>query len=136
MLMIFDAANPEECYRRPVSVAPQQALALSNSSLALSQTRLLARAISRDVGSEPASDSAFVSALYETVLARKPTQVEREKCSAFLAEQAARLANPSELTAYDTGADAQVKPGDTPHGRARESLARVLCNHHEFVTIR
>src|SRR5262249_40270104 len=45
-LKIFDAPNVTECYRRTESVIPQQALALSNSSLVLSQSRVLARRLS------------------------------------------------------------------------------------------
>ena len=38
MLVLFDAASPNECYRRSESIIPQQALALLNSTLALSQS--------------------------------------------------------------------------------------------------
>ena len=37
------SANPVECYRRSESIAPQQALAMANSTLTLAQARILAR---------------------------------------------------------------------------------------------
>ena len=43
MLVQFDVASPNECYRRSESVVPQQALALTNSSLSLGQARNLAK---------------------------------------------------------------------------------------------
>ena len=49
MLVLFDAASPNECYRRSESIVPQQALALTNSSLSLSQSRLLARKLWKEV---------------------------------------------------------------------------------------
>src|SRR5205807_6084631 len=41
-LDLFDAANPCDAYRRTASVLPQQALALTNSELALRLSRVLA----------------------------------------------------------------------------------------------
>jgi hypothetical protein len=113
MLMIFDAANPEECYRRPTSVAPQQALALANSPLALSQTRLLAGALTSACGAGRERDGAFIDALFEHTIARPPRDDERAACAAFLDAQAERLAAPASLTPFATGADAQVKPAPT-----------------------
>src|SRR4030095_5108516 len=45
-LVLFDAANVNDCYRRSESVIPQQALAIANSPLSLTQSRLLARRLS------------------------------------------------------------------------------------------
>ena len=45
-LDLFDAANPCDAYRRTASVLPQQALALTNSELALRLSRLLAGRLS------------------------------------------------------------------------------------------
>ena len=53
-LELFDAPDPCECYRRTESLVPQQALALTNSRLAVDQGRLLARALSAEVGSDQA----------------------------------------------------------------------------------
>src|SRR5262249_20358826 len=68
-LDIFDLASTNECYERRESVVPQQALALSNSVLALNQSRLLARSLPQ------AEDTAFIKAAFEQVLCRPPTTV-------------------------------------------------------------
>ena len=44
-LSLFDSANPVDCYRRSESIAPQQAVAMANSTLTLAQARLLAKTI-------------------------------------------------------------------------------------------
>jgi hypothetical protein len=136
-LKLFDAANVGACYRRDESVVPQQALALANSPLALAQARTLARALTREVVREPtpAADAAFVSAAFERVLARVPTEDERAACEAFLASQARRLAEPAKLAQFD-GPGEPVAPAIEPHLRAREGLVHVLINHGDFVTIR
>src|SRR5207248_6276607 len=51
-LELFDAANTCEAYRRTSSVRPQQALALSNSELALQEGRILARKLWQTVPAE------------------------------------------------------------------------------------
>ena len=104
-LKIFDAAGVTECYRRKDSILPQQALALANSELiAPAWPDGSPRTLSDRVGSDP---SAFVTAAFERVLSRPPTDAERAECLAFLGPDAAD---------------------------ARESLVHVLLNHHDFVT--
>ena len=56
-LSLFDSPNPVECYRRSESIAPQQALAMANSTLTLAQARLLAKTISDSVGKDSTDDS-------------------------------------------------------------------------------
>ncbi|HZY84460.1 MAG TPA: DUF1553 domain-containing protein, partial [Gemmataceae bacterium] len=131
-LTTFDAANVSECYRRSQSIVPQQALALANSSLALAQSRLLARALSKEAG----PDQVFVQAAFEQVLGRPPTADEQVACRKFLADQAALLADRKKLTAFGAGAPAPVPASADAALRAREGLIHVLLNHHEFVTIR
>ena len=84
-LQIFDGAGVTECYRRKESILPQQALALANSDLSLRQARRLARALSMQAGSDSAS---FVTAAFEQVLTRGPTEMERTECLGFLGEGA------------------------------------------------
>src|SRR5262249_44160061 len=60
-LALFDAANVNECYRRTESIVPQQALALSNSALALGQARLMARRLARETD----APAAFIRAGFE-----------------------------------------------------------------------
>jgi len=132
---LFDSASVTECYRRDESITPQQALALANSPLALSQARLLARKLSDKVGQENASDGAFITAAFEQVLGRLPTDAEVATCTRFLAEQPARL-QAAGLVSFTAGEAAAVEPSSDPRMRARENLAHVLLNHHEFITIR
>ncbi len=79
-LDLFDAANPCDAYRRTTSVLPQQALALTNSELALRTSRALAANL-------PAEEVAFVRAAFERVLGRPPHADEAAASAAFLARQ-------------------------------------------------
>ncbi|MBL8794259.1 MAG: DUF1549 domain-containing protein [Planctomycetia bacterium] len=137
-LKIFDAANVNECYRRNESVAPQQALALANSTLALAQSRQLAGQLTKTVGAEPTSvaNTAFIKTAFETVLSRHASEAELAACEKFLSEQTQLLSDPKKLTTYGGGPPAPVPPATVPHQRARENLILVLMNHNDFVTIR
>jgi hypothetical protein len=106
-LQIFDAAGVTECYRRKESILPQQALALANSDLSLRMARRLAKSLSDGAGTDSAR---FVTAAFEQVLSRPPTDAERDECLRYL--------------------------GQDVVARRRESLVHVLMNHHDFVTIR
>jgi hypothetical protein len=138
-LQIFDAANPEECYRRGESVRPQQAYALVNSSLALAQSRRLAARLTEfSFSAKPASDQLdefFVVAAFETVLTRRPSEAELRDCLEFLKLQGRQLAEPAKLEPLNDAAG-PVAPSKDPKQRARENLVLVLFNHHDFVTIR
>jgi hypothetical protein len=133
-LSLFDAASVNECYRRSESIVPQQALALSNSSLVLAQSRLLARSLSQQAGTADAV--AFIKAGFEQVLSRPPSGVEVVACQQFLREQAARLSDSTKLTRSLGSPASPIAPASDPLQRAREGLIHVLMNHHDFVTIR
>jgi len=135
-LVLFDAANVNDCYRRSESVIPQQALAVANSSLSFGQSRLLARRLSHAVGSGADADRAFIQSAFEQILSRLPSTQELETCEKFLAGQATRLADPTRLTTFTGGKKAEVDPSADPRLRARENLVHVLFNHNDFVTIR
>jgi hypothetical protein len=113
-LDLFDAANPCDAYRRTASVLPQQALALSNSDLAILMSRTLAGKLK-----EHANDSAFATAAFECVLSRAPRTAELAASVAFLANQRKLL---------EAEKDASQ--------RARENLVLALFNHTDFVTVR
>jgi hypothetical protein len=135
-LLLFDAANVNECYRRSESVIPQQALAIANSPLSLSQSRLLARRLSDSVGNAVADNRAFIERAFERLLSRGPSADELQLCEKFLAGQSTRLADPEKLTSFAAEKKTEVVPAADPLQRARENLVHVLLNHNDFVTIR
>ena len=137
-LALFDSASVVECYRRNESVAPQQALAMINSSLSLEQSRVLAANLSAEVGMEKSDGKLqqFVKAAFRQILCREASQEELAECTKFISEQAQRLAKAAELTAFTAGDTAAVPPSNDPHQRARESLVHVLLNHNDFLTVR
>ncbi|MCA9231410.1 MAG: PSD1 domain-containing protein [Planctomycetales bacterium] len=136
MLVQFDAASPNECYRRSESIIPQQALALINSSLSLGQSRLLARQLREKVADTEQELPSFVEAAFRQILARPPAEQELSLCLEFLAKQSATLAETDSLTIFRGGSEAAVKPATDPLQRAQENLVHVLMNHNDFVTVR
>jgi hypothetical protein len=137
-LAMFDSPNPVECYRRSESIAPQQALALANSTLSLAQARVLAKKLSgslADVAPEEAS-RRFIERAFVSILCRQPTADEATACLEFLAEQSRQLADTKPLTAFATGPAASIPPAADSQQRARENLVHVLFNHNDFVTVR
>ena len=148
-LALFDSANVSECYRRTESVAPQQALALVNSGLTLSQSRSLAAQLSRAVldesgthqtangsGAEPATDRRFIELAFARIVGRQPASAELTECLRFIDAQSQRLADAKSLTTFTGTADAGPKPSPHPRQRARENLVLALFNHSDFLTIR
>jgi hypothetical protein len=110
-LKIFDGPSVTECYLRRPTVVPQQALALANSGLTLSQAKRLAERLANECGKD---DAKFVAQAFRRILAREPRPDELRLCTTFLNEQGKQF----------------------PPGRARENLIAVLFNHNDFVTIR
>jgi hypothetical protein len=80
-LMIFDAASANECYQRPSSIVPQQALALANSPLTREASKLLANSLGDEAGSD---DAAFIGVAFLKLLNRPPTEDESRECAIFL----------------------------------------------------
>ena len=137
-LETFDAANPNECYRRQESVVPQQALALMNSSLTLDLARQRAEEWSSAAGQGDSREvrTAFVTAAFENLLTRQPTTTELESCLTFLDRTMATIAR-SDLKMFPAGGQASSRPAaKEPWLRARENLVHVLFSHNDFVTIR
>lgn len=132
-LRLFDAASPDECYRRKESIIPQQALAMANSTLAIEQ----ARRIARKLHGQHSDATTFIEAAHAQVLSRSATKEEIETCTAFLVEQQAFLdQNVQRLAATSADAADVSKPSADRTLRARENLVLVLINHNDFVTIR
>lgn len=132
LLVTFDAAAPNECYRRSPSIIPQQALALSNSSLVVEQSRRLAARLST-----AASDSEeFIRLAFESILCRDCTADELSACHEFLASQSQRLSQPGKLTPVASSGSIGLPAAADSAQRARENLVHVLFNHNDFVTVR
>ncbi|MCC7420860.1 MAG: DUF1549 domain-containing protein [Planctomycetaceae bacterium] len=135
-LELFDIANPNECYRRKESVVPQQALALMNSGLALDSARLLARKLSEPTADRDDADArnAFLTAAFESILTRQPTDEERAACVRFLEAGLATPTGPQPT--FAAGGGGTTAPSPKPYQRARENLVHVLYSHNDFVTVR
>ncbi len=131
-LQMFDAPNPAECFKRTESIIPQQALALANGGLCLSQSRVLATSLAKAA----TDDRAFIQQAFETVLSRAPTEAELARCGRFLQQQAVSYGAPATLKPFAGGENVQPGPSADPRQRARENLVHVLFNHNDFVTIR
>ena len=131
-LTLFDAPDPCDCYRRSESLVPQQALGMSNSVMALNLGRLLTGKLSEQL--PEAAGPEFVTAAYETILSRRPTDEESLACQEFLKTQSTLFESPG-LVLPATSGKSLVSAATGPQRRAREGLVRVLLNHHEFVTV-
>ncbi len=114
-LKTFDDADLLQCYRRSESVVPQQALALSNSKLALESSR----AIAGRLGTESKIEE-FIALAFQTILARPPEDIETSECLQYL----------TELRALSGKAE------ESDELRYRGQLIHALINHNDFVTIR
>ena len=145
-LMIFDAANPSECYRREESIRPQQAFALINSRLVSDESKRLAdrliNELTNGAGASQADRSTplngrFIVAAFETILSRRPIPAEMEACQEFLAGQTELLRASEDLELLDSEqVDGVALPSSDPAHRARQNLVLVLFNQNDFVTIR
>ena len=113
-LATFDHADHLRCYRRSESVMPQQALALSNSRLALEMAGKMAERLA----GEGMEWEVFVPAAFETIVGREPDGEEEEACLAFAEELASE------------------EGGGLPEERVRVRLVHAMLNLNDFVTIR
>jgi len=137
-LSLFDSPNPVECYRRSESIAPQQALAMANSTLTLAQARILAKTIKDSLveATDVASARPLVENAFLRILCRQPTLEEMNSCLEFLRDQTAALSDTKMLTAFSSGPAATVPPSSDSAQRAYENLVLVLFNHNDFITVR
>jgi len=118
-LALFDDAAVLECYRRSESIIPQQALALSNSRLALEASEKINARLQAQLAG--AGDTQLIRAAFETILAATPTAEEQAACEQALAELKKLL-------------EAQKLPD--PGRRAHAGLIQALLNHNDFLTVR
>ncbi len=111
-LTTFDEALVKDCYRREQSIVPQQALALSNSQLALDAAEKIALRLSEN---QP-DDAPFINTAFRFVTGINPNQDEM-------------AASAAALEAWKT------LPGGNDKS-ARANLVWTLINHNDFVTLR
>jgi hypothetical protein len=131
-LRLYDQPMPNDCYVRPESVIPQQALASANSTFFQEASRLLAKSLN---GQHP-TDEDFIGAAFDTILGAPPTVLELAESRKFLASQSTLLAHPERLTRFSEVVDTHVPPAPDSRQRARENLIHALMNHNEFITVR
>jgi len=111
-LTTFDEALVKDCYRREESIVPQQALALSNSPLALDAAEQIARRISET--SE--DDETFIRNTFRVV--------------------AGINAGAEELAASQLALKAWRDLPNNTAAIARANFVWALINHNDFVTLR
>lgn len=120
--MLFDPPDPLDCYRRTRSIVPQQALALTNSSLVHELSITIAGLFSQaEASSDECEDPAFLDAMFLRVLSRPASDTERSLCLQALQSQRQQFADDGEKS---------------PDASARASIVRALLNHNDFITIR
>lgn len=120
-LAMFDDADILQCYRRSESIVPQQALALSNSQLAISMSGEIAQRITASMASESATD--FIDTVFFELLCREPTDLEQSECIQFI-EAMQQLSELKSMNESDRTS------------RIRARLVGAIINHNDFVTIR
>jgi hypothetical protein len=111
-LTMFDEALVKDCYRRELSIVPQQALALSNSELALDCAGRIAARLTET----SADDRKFVRDAFRLVTGIDPSE--------------------DELAAGLHALAAWRKLPDSDAAAARANFAWALINHNDFVTLR
>ena len=111
-LRMFDEALVKDCYRRDTSIVPQQALALTNSTLVLESAEQIAARLSK----ERPEEVTFIKDAFAIILG---IDVAATELSASMEALSAwkKLPNTNDLT-------------------ARTHLVWVLLNHNDFVTVR
>lgn len=126
---LFDAADATDCYRRTRTVIPQQALALTNSQLVHTVSRHIATQLSAAIpDSDRSADVKYVSAVFTTLLSRKPTPAEQQVCLNFLRRASTDEASTDEASTDEADDDFPL--------RLRIGLVRAVLNHNDFVAIR
>ena len=120
---MFDDADILRCYRRSESIIPQQALALVNGATSQYAAQVIAANLRAAMpsSSAQAQDAVddYVSAAFETVLARQPNQQELNACR----------------DAYESVMSTPGKPSER-EARAQTVIVWSLINHNDFISIR
>lgn len=118
-LTMFDNADILQCYRRPESIVPQQALALANAAISIDASGKIA---ARVHAARPGADrGAFVDGVFALLLGRSPDRAEREACLDYWT---------------DMGDLESVRDSRDPQATIRARLVHAVLNHNDFVTVR
>lgn len=136
LLELFDASDPCDCYRRSTSVRPQQALALTNSDLAIRESRRLAGRLTSRVSDRDDPREAFIRLAFLQVLGRSASPQEISASREFLRGQVELFQSVQPEALAATATEQALPPSTDPVQRARENLVHALFSHHDFVTIR
>ncbi len=120
-LTTFDEAVVKECYRRDISIVPQQALALTNSKLVLDAAGEIAARLSHANAPEQgqSDDGAFIRRAFAAVLG-------------IVASEAEVAASTTALENWRK----QEPPASSKTVPDRAHLVWALLNHNDFVTLR
>jgi hypothetical protein len=114
-LEMFDNADILQCYRRSESIVPQQALALSNSRLSIDMSARIADQIHQRIKSP--DTSKFINATFSLILARSPSDIEKQECEHYFEE----MEKLTEVTSAQ---------------QIRSRFVQSILNHNDFITIR
>jgi Protein of unknown function (DUF1553) len=128
-LHVFDGADAIECYERSDTVAPQQALALSNSKISFTVAGLMAG----HLGGEAPPVATFVTKAFEAILDRPPSSAELDLSEKYIEQEQQRFRDAKPPAPQK---DAAAREPESPVLRAREDLVHALLNHNDFVTVR
>ena len=112
-LSVFDEALVTACYRREASIVPQQALALSNSSIALDACERIAERLT--LGTY-ASDDQLIATAFQFILGIEASE--------------------DEIIAAREALDQWRAVEGMPTEKAVAQLVWVLINHNDFVVLR
>ncbi len=110
-LTMFDEALVTDCYRREQSIVPQQALALTNSTLVLDAAEPIAQQLSNSQDDQ----RTFIDKAFLTLLGKTADEAELAACQTALDQWESQSAN---------------------HSQARAHLIWVLLNHNDFLSTR
>jgi hypothetical protein len=116
-LSMFDDADIMQCYRRPESIVPQQALALANSAVSIGMAEKIAARLPRSGEGR----DLFLETAFKLLLGRSPDSAELAECNAYC----------TEMALLET-----VTAAPDPEELIRSRLVHALLNHNDFVTVR
>jgi len=116
-LSMFDDADILQCYRRPESIVPQQALALANSAVSIGMAEKIAARLPRSGEGR----DLFLETAFNLLLGRSPDSAEIAECNAYC----------TEMALLET-----VAAAPDPEEQIRSRLVHALLNHNDFVTVR